>query len=121
MNKKIFYSGFIRTLFEGILDVTISSIIQLKHFSFEDYTHICDCLLALVTLAVVLGSPILIPIVTIRNQGKLSNDEFYNKYNQLYEGLQLNQRSALLYTCAFCFRRVIFSVSATVFTNSLVF
>ena len=127
-DKLLFWGGLIRLLFEGYLELCLSVFVGLTdmEWSGEMYNNsvaYCNFFTIFLTI-LLLGLPIFIFGWYTYYADKLEEDEFSEKFGDIYDGLVLDKDpekriKTMFYPFWFCMRRLLFSLVCILAQNDL--
>jgi len=107
--KRVFWNSYIRFWMEAYLELSISSLLRLKIFSFDspsDSFHSVFSVFICILLAVVFFLSI---AILIFHFDKLSLPESKQKFGDLYLGLNTSRRILIIMPVMFMLRRVLYA------------
>ena len=115
--KMLFWGSIMRLFFEGYLEICLSVFVSLTDLEWEgkNYSVIFNNIFSLITSFILAGLPIFIAVFYPCHLDKLDEEEFTEKYGNIYEGLVLSKSKekrliALFYPFWFVTRRLIFTM-----------
>ena len=119
LKKKLYWNFAIRLVIEGVLELFFSVYFNLKYgvCNFNIYGSWVNYFFAVFFAAIILLSPILVLVFYCKNFHKLKEEEFESKFGSVYEGINVEKRSALVFTSYFLIRRAIFSITSLLLFN----
>jgi len=96
---------------EGVLEMSFSIYFNLKYGScnFKILGSWVNYFYAMIFAAAIVAMPFFILIFYCKNFHKLHKKEFKLKYGSVYEGLKVDNRSAIVYSAYFLIRRCVFT------------
>lgn len=124
----LFWGSLIRLLFEGYLELCLSVLIGLTdiEWSGDNYnTSVLYCNVFTIVLSILLlALPFFIYGFYTVNMDKMEDEEFVERYGDIYDGLILSnepekRQAAVFYPFWFCMRRLIFSMVVIFFEEQL--
>ena len=123
-DKVLFWGSIMRLLFEGYLELSLSVLIGLTDIEWSGanyngsvlYSNIFSIILAILILAM----PFFIYIFYTVNMDEMDDEEFVERYGDIYDGLVLSKdkkkrQAAVFYPFWFCMRRLIFAIMVIFF------
>ena len=120
-DKVLFWGSLIRLLFEGYLELCLSVLIGLTDMEWSGVNYngsVLYCNIFTIILSILLlAMPFWIYIFYTVNMDEMDDEEFVERYGDIYEGLVLStdkdkRQAAVFYPFWFCMRRLIFAAVA---------
>ena len=106
LEKKLFYSSFLRYMIVSNLKLTYTNFaFLLSSYSFATTMEGAKTTAYMIALAGICVWPFFIVIFMIKNQHKLEDPQFARKWDALYAGFQTDKLISLFYNAVFCLRR----------------
>lgn len=115
--KSLFWGSIIRLFFEGYLEICLSVFVSLTDLEWGDqvYSVIINNVFSIVVTCILFGLPLFIAGFYTCHVDKMEDEEFVEKYGDIYDGLVLSTSRekrliALFYPFWFVTRRLIFAL-----------
>ena len=122
----LFWGSILRLFFEGYLEICLSVFVSMTdlEWSGQNYSVVFNNIFSVLTSFILVGLPIFIAIFYPVHVDKLDDEEFTQKYGNIYEGLVLDKSKdkrlvALFYPFWFVTRRLIFAMICIFAENDL--
>ena len=116
-HKALFWGTLIRLLFEGYLELCLSVFVGLTNMVWEstDYSVLYNNVFTIILTVLLLGLPLFIFGFYLCHIDEMDDEEFIEKYGDIYEGLVMDKSrdkrmAALFYPFWFCMRRLLFTM-----------
>lgn len=119
--KSMYYSVLIRYAIENYLNFSICSLLNIYKLYFRTWSDYIASILTFVFVANLLLLPFAIVVFLYVNFKKLAQETFKRKYGSLYENIDTNSKSKILFNFVFLIRRTIFIFTIFFFSTSPVF
>lgn len=118
--NRLMYNSVIRMFLEGYFLMSISAIYQVSNTDFDSNEGIVNFTIAVLTLIVLVGFPILSIKCLLKNKSELEKTAMINKFGSLYQNIDPTRSIALRFTTYFCIRRLVFAIVICLVSSSLV-
>ena len=126
LKEKLFWGAAIRFIFESYLEMTICvciGILTMEWLENNFASYLGNLLTIALTVAVCI-MPLFTSVFYALNMDNMEDQEFNTKFGTLYSGLNLSmedkkKKYSLIFPFFFVLRRILFVVSAIVFSNFL--
>ena len=106
LEKKLFYSSFLRYMIVSNLKLNYTAwAFLISHWSYKSATEGIKSTLFLLSIFGICIWPLFIIIFMLKNQSKLEDKTFTQRWGTLYQGIHKNKIIALIYNAVFCLRR----------------
>jgi len=112
LKRNFIYGFLLRLIIEGYLELCISALVNLKYLGFSRPGDRFSSSITFGMSCLVILFPPLLAVFCIWYRCRLSEPQFASKFGSLYDGLDIERPSAVLYYSAFTFRRLLFAWTA---------
>ena len=110
VNNAYTYGIFLRTIVETHLEMSVSSLLNVRRYSFDSTDQIASSIIAvLIAVFFVVVFPIFALGKVIANPGRLHDRDFVLKFGTLFHAFDLRVKSRYLYYWQFLGRRIVFA------------
>ena len=106
LEKKLFYSSFLRYMIVSNLKLNFTTwAFLISQWSFETFTKGTQSIVKLSVLIGICLWPLWIMYFLFKNQNRLLEPKFAQRWDTLYQGIHQDEKEDLLYNAIFCLRR----------------
>jgi len=106
------YGFLLRLIIEGYLELSISAFVNLKYLGFSKAGDRFASTITFGISCLVILFPPCLAVFCVWYRYRLCEPQFASKFGTLYDGLDIERPSAVLYYSAFTLRRLLFALTA---------
>ena len=113
------WGAFIRFFIEEYIAISIAGLLKMFSIDFTNWFEIMSSIYGIIALIIVIVAPFIVWRVLYRKheQNTVWDQEFYEKYGALHEGVQRHDKEALLFHVFFMIRRFTFACAIVVWPD----
>lgn len=113
----IFFNTILRFLMECYLELSISSMVQVRSINWNNESNTFAIAFAIFIFVLIIAYPFFTIIFLTRNFKKLEDHAFEQTYGSLFENIKVKFQMNIYFSFLFLFRRLIFCLAAVFFED----